>query len=699
MRPLSLADLRLYPSHHLSALWWLGLLFRRPRPVDEALKALPRSRAIAGGLILFLHALPWLALTAALGRLVLFVMLGLEPASPASLKGGLSAFVWHLQQIAFGIAVGIAFGIAVGIAVGIAGGIAVGIASLRAYYLLAHPFFVWPMPRGRAYPGHPVAWDDLCSIRFPGLSRLLVAYAENRPAAAATEIKRLIDSYPSQRVEALRARALLVARTVASTADLGTIDTAVADLPAGSEDYLIDVPRLRMMVAGIAQAQRQLDLAQVPAYRAPLAAGLVADIHTFRNQAVGLRWPLNEGFRKAADAWLVIAERQRAEAQRVLDTAPVSQVFRAGDPVDRGREAFVPRLPIIEELQGQITLATGCPGILLYGRRRMGKSTLLRNLAPFLPPSIGVVSLSMQDPRAFASLSGLVGHLADIMWPAVLWTSVTAPAPSVRYEGVISIVGEMRAPVSTLSELFSQLDAIDAELAKADRRLIVAIDEYENIDVKIGEGVFPRDLLDAFRESIQRHRRIVWLFAGSTQIAELRHAEWPSYFVSLRTIEIQPFTTDETRLLLTEPMQRSDLWSRDDLARPRFGPSFWGEGGMERIHAEAAGWPHLVQLLAEGVVELVNLRGLRTASPALLDEAITKAVVRGDAVLRQLVRNESRLPGEWDFLSAFRRTEAQPPPTDEAVYTSLRRRLMVVEEGGLWRMRVPLMQRWLRERG
>ena len=35
----------------------------------------------------------------------------------------------------------------------------------------------------------------------------------------------------------------------------------------------------------------------------------------------------------------------------------------------------------------------------------------------------------------------------------------------------------------------------------------------------------------------------------------------------------------------------------------------------------------------------------------------------------------------------------------EAVYQSLRRRLLVVEEDGMWRLRVPLMARWLCERG
>ena len=53
---------------------------------------------------------------------------------------------------------------------------------------------------------------------------------------------------------------------------------------------------------------------------------------------------------------------------------------------------------------------------------------------------------------------------------------------------------------------------------------MIGIDEYEQIDTKIGEGVFPKDLLATIRESIQQHRQIIWLFAGSHEIAELTHA-------------------------------------------------------------------------------------------------------------------------------------------------------------------------------
>jgi hypothetical protein len=200
------------------------------------------------------------------------------------------------------------------------------------------------------------------------------------------------------------------------------------------------------------------------------------------------------------------------------------------------------------------------------------------------------------------------------------------------------------------------------------------------------------------RESIQTHRRIIWAFAGSHGIDELDHAPWSSYLVSARTLEVTPFEVPETRLLLTEPLKHSSLWRDVEADRPRFEPGFWGEGGIERIHAEAGGWPHLVQLVAETVVDLVNDSEGDAVDDALLERALNRAVVRGNNVLLELVQKESRLPGEWEYLLAFRAVEEQSPPADEALARSLWRRRLVVEEGGRYRLRVPLMARWLRQR-
>ena len=141
------------------------------------------------------------------------------------------------------------------------------------------------------------------------------------------------------------------------------------------------------------------------------------------------------------------------------------------------------------------------------------------------------------------------------------------------------------------------------------------------------------------------------------------------------------------------------MWEKDDPRRPRFEPEFWGEGGIERVHSEAGGWPHLVQLIAETAVDLCNDEQAAGVDAGLFERALDKAVVRGHNVLHELLLEESALPGEREYLEAFGRHDTQPPPDDAVVHRSIRRRLLVAEEAGEWRLRVPLMARWLRRRG
>src|SRR5262249_7032907 len=129
-----------------------------------------------------------------------------------------------------------------------------------------------------------------------------------------------------------------------------------------------------------------------------------------------------------------------------------------------------------------------------------------------------------------------------------------------------------------------------------------------------------------------------------------------------------------------------------------FLPEFWGEGGIEQIHAEAGGWPHLVQLIAETVIDLLNSSSRSQVDTQLLEQSLNRAVESGNIALTLLMKDECRLPGEWDYLRAFRTRMLQPPPSDEAVAHSLLRRLLVKECNNSWQLRVPLMQRWLRSK-
>jgi hypothetical protein len=775
MTPRPLGQIRLRPNDHLSALWWLGLLYRRPAQFPEGITSCSRWGRLAIALCLYLHSLPYSLIAIVAGRWLLFGVLAIP--TNRLLTNGTDNVTFHVMQIArgisygivvgmaggiavgivvgmafgigvgvalgiafgmpggiafgmaggigvgmadgigVGIALGVAFGIALGIALGIAGGIGVGMAAgtgvgialgiaggnalgivggialgigvgvavSRCFYQIVHPAFMWPHVQSRWYPFHPVAWDDLCADPFPRLDRLLVAYAESAPEAGEMEIERLIETYKSQRMAALRARTRLIARESGRLRDLRLLSNLVAGLPEGEKGFLKQTRRLREMVGEIVHLQARLDTVDRPVFRETLARLLRTEIENFQHRVSGFHEPLRSEFRAAAGRWLDIADRQLQEAQFVVERKPTPQIFRAGDPVNREQEAFVPRDRVVGKLEQQVLLSTGCPGIVLYGRRRMGKSTVLRNLDGFLPPKVRVVTLSMQQAEALVSLESLVALLGESLRGA--WPGNRPPESSPRNQ-------------TGLSDLLSVCnDALGAE----GRRLILAFDEYENIDRKIGERVFPEDLLALVRESIQSHRNLTWAFAGSHEIDELKHAPWTSYLVSARTIEVPPFSEAETRLLLTEPLKFSSLWPKDDPSRPRpgFPAEFWGPGGIERIHAEAAGWPHLVQLIAETIVDLLNDEGHRQVDGGLFERALDEAIIRGHNVLYELMHRESFLPGEWEYLSAFREQAAQAAPEDDAINRSLRRRMLVVEEttGGPLRLRVPLMRRWLVKRG
>ena len=122
----------------------------------------------------------------------------------------------------------------------------------------------------------------------------------------------------------------------------------------------------------------------------------------------------------------------------------------------------------------------------------------------------------MQEPEAFTTLACLVRRLSQ-----EIAHSVDGLFPSAE-------------TVDDLRSLFRFLSAVNDWLAGENQRVLLALDEYEQIDKKIGDGVFPEDLLATIRESIQSHRRLIWVFAGSREISELTNAPWTSYLVSTR---------------------------------------------------------------------------------------------------------------------------------------------------------------------
>ena len=737
MPPLPLEALTLNPRHHLAALWWLGWLYRNPASFINSLKELPRWRAFRGGLIIFLQVLPWVVLLAVLSWLFpglakplvregesIFgqgfaafgygVVISFYMSIAGGLAGGLVAGLVSLLARSYGVGLRRILGVSLG--VGIAVSFLADFASDRGYYkmwLLSFFYFtigfllvyfrlyyqplhaVFWMLRGspRFYHYHPAAWDWCCLLPFPFLDRLLVCYAELDRARMEREIRRMIAEVPGQKAAAVRAWTILRARDAARVDTLRDISKALADMPEGVKGYLAETRRIRELAEAIVCQQLRLDATSRPYFREIEARNLVAENHNFEARVSGMHEPLASEFRRAAGCWLKLAEAQAATVSAAAEAEPAPQVFRAGDPVAVAQEAFVPRFRVLEELEGQVMLGSGCPGVLLRAPRRMGKSSLLKNVSGFLPKEVAVAFVSLQSARLFSSTGHFVGGLAEAVAGSLPeLAELDSVKQSLRSNRPADLAGFLRF-----------LGDCNAALERAGWRLVLALDEYEMLDEKLREGVFSKDLLATLRESIQSHRRIIWAFSGNADITELTGADWTSYLISVRTLEVPLFTPEETHLLLTQPLKHSALREEDKAKSALFWREFWGEDGLARIHAESGGWPYFVQLIAETAVTLAN-ESASVAKPlpaALLERALDESVSRGRNAFHQLLRSQCREgSGEWEYLAEFARGESQPPPAAAETRRLLKRRQLLTETpGSEWRLVVPLMARWLRKEG
>lgn len=755
--PPALTEIGFNWHGHHAALWWLGFLYRRPNEFQNAFKKLKYREATKILFIMIASIIPYILISrciilaifnlpdiinksSAIDLLIYFydhvfvwntsswitngffgaltggIAIGFTGGIAGIVIGGLTGGITTMIMngivsgvtdsiagaavagitggVAFGITTGIRYEIATGIFIGIIGGLSSGlifgiptglalgvtfiVSYSRVYYWPIHFLFLWPKVRSQSYPYHPVAWDDLCKVPFPGLERLLAAHACCDWTAGSAEIVRLLSNYHSQQMAALKALTIIWIRSTHSITNLAKLETLSTLLPEGEKGFLKQASSIKHEIRTIARMQRDIDARERQLFKEPLATALLVQIDAFQGKLYGLKEPLRSELQAASAHWLALANQQQRELQAGLEHQTAQQLFRAGDPVNRDQEAFVPRWSVLEELDRQVLLASGCPGLLLYGRRRTGKSSVLKNLSSLMSSGVLTVELSMLNPQVSASLDQFLIHIIDGIGQALGKNIQPIPADTLA-----------------LPAFFEAISAVDYELKVLGKRLLLTIDEFELLDKLIGENRFDERLLETIRHSIQVHRQIIWLFAGSHSLDELPNVQWASYFISLRTVPVEMFTAHETRMLLTEPLSMSTLWIKNDPKRPRFGEEFWGKDGLEWIHTYAGGWPHLVQLLAEAAIDVINDRGTTGLNPDLWDDVAEKARKRGNNVLRQLLYGECGEVGEWEYLFGFADTPTLPPPESAAVRRSLHRRELVVVEDGVWRLRVPLMQLWL----
>ncbi|MFN8490864.1 MAG: hypothetical protein U0350_24945 [Caldilineaceae bacterium] len=377
--------------------------------------------------------------------------------------------------------------------------------------------------------------------------------------------------------------------------------------------------------------------------------------------------------------FLPIAQAWREVLKRATGRLPNPYV--AGDPLRTGSSGlFVGRTDVLRQLEMHLRDRTQRPALLLFGQRRMGKSSLLYQLPNQLGDSVVPVCIDCQAGEMREDNTAFLFNLARmICTQATEQRGLLLPSPPG--------LSEMTFTAFTL-----WLEQVEAALES--RLLLLGLDEFEALGDAIENKWLDERVLGFLRNLIQHHPKLNILLAGSHRPQELA-GFWSSYLISVNVFEISYLEPLETRRLIERPI-------------PGFGLHYQPQA-VDHIIALTRCQPLLVQLLCQELVHLLNERGEREAGVAEVEAAVPRALERGNTLYFNYLREyDAGLEGNVMLTKLAKRGQSAVIKTAEltgeqpayvaALQRLLARDLVEEVEGGI-RFEVELVRRWWAQQG
>jgi hypothetical protein len=387
------------------------------------------------------------------------------------------------------------------------------------------------------------------------------------------------------------------------------------------------------------------------------------------------------------------AEHEAAPSRRSRGF-PIDNPYVVGNPVYP--PLFVGRRAVFDRI-GQIWSAKSQPdSIILYGHRRMGKSSILRNLDQVAPLGGLIVYADMAGATAFVeSTTDLLLGLADRVLTAVrrVYPEIEAAKPD-------------HETYNTPSKARLYLDHLieQARHILAGRPLILALDEFEAIEGAVLAGKVSRDIFQFLRAKSQEPS-ITLVLGGLHTLDEMSRDYQQPFYGSYENIRVSYLTRDDAWRLIVNPTLHFRL---------NYEPE-----AVEYIIAETGGQPYLVQLICRDALDHLNhelfdenkerdvLITLSDVEAVLGPDFFRRGTVyfdgvwtqAGDPAQRSLLRTMAQRDAPWLFNEL-----ADVAGLD---VDSLRQHLRWAERHDIlreigsnpptWQFWVPLMRRWIRE--
>ncbi|NEQ69501.1 MAG: ATP-binding protein [Symploca sp. SIO2D2] len=357
-----------------------------------------------------------------------------------------------------------------------------------------------------------------------------------------------------------------------------------------------------------------------------------------------------------AETWQEALLQIAGEVGEIAITEPIRNPYTIGDPVEGN--LFIGREDIMRQLEELWLTNYQVQSVVIYGHRRMGKTSILRNIANCLgaeiklayinlldvgdaPQGVGEVLMAICDgiaeavhlpPPADEDLLNLpyptfrryLKEVQELLMnpPRVCVQSspldLDPPQPPLlRGENSIKVPGETESvassgfpveqkekhPLASLLErgtgggsILGETGSTPPKVRKSGghQSLIIALDEFEQIEELINNGKIAPDLMKVLRASVQKSQHIAFAFAGLHTLEEMTEDYFQPFFTSfVPPIHVRFLPPAATHQILANP-------AIEDF------PLDYTPETLDQIYKLTAGQPYLVQLVGFQLVNRYN---------------------------------------------------------------------------------------------
>lgn len=519
---------------------------------------------------------------------------------------------------------------------------------------------------------HSVCWDERQYLPLYGLDDYLVTLSEQLSAEGAAAISYV--STTQQRWAAQAAQIELDARRLQNCHSVKSISHAHDELAAGELTGPASslLRSLRRISQDVAAALEQYS----PYHQQSLFKEVEKDLESLLREFTRSSEKYAERFRPIVESWRQLVSAHILECATQYD-GEIDNPYVVGTPLSAAQEIFVGRTDISKRLER--FLHKPGPPLLLYGQRRIGKTSLLKNLTRLLPSSIvpifvdlqGTIAGTTNEVEFFYSLSYEMQNSLPVNHPTPLKKEDLNPNPFLGFTQWLDDVKK------TLENKF----------------LLLMLDEFEVLNDAFVRGYLDESkILGFFRHLIQHSTDLKILFSGLHALNEFK--SWASYLINVQTLHISYLTENEALRLIEQPIADFRL-------------AYTAEA-RQRVLEVTRCHPYLVQLLCSEIVTLKNEQPIEKRWNAQLDDvhqAISDGLKNGHFFF-QNIETELTTADSFTMLrfiaaqgegACVTRTQLakQFSETLESSLTNLLQRELIetVEEG--YRVQVELIRLWM----